>query len=181
MTSLEKSGLPGRYKAWGYQHGVLPRLLWPLLVYEVPVSTVEGLERRINTCLRRWLGVPRSFCSISLYCTCSKLQLPVTSVLKEYKATKTRQAMMRDSKDERVHQAGIVVRTGRKWSAGRALTEAEDRLQHADIVGTVAQGRLGLGCVTRISWSKADPKERRSMVQREVRKAEEIRENSQRR
>ena len=41
LTSLEKSGLPGKY-AWGYQHGVLPRLLWPLLVYEVPISTVEG-------------------------------------------------------------------------------------------------------------------------------------------
>ncbi|KAL1276034.1 hypothetical protein QQF64_035657 [Cirrhinus molitorella] len=53
MTSLEKSGLPGKYKAWGYQHGVLPRLLWPLLVYEVPVSTVEGLERKINIYLRR--------------------------------------------------------------------------------------------------------------------------------
>lgn len=174
MTSLEKSGLPGKYKAWGYQHGVLPRLLWPLLVYEVPISTVEGLERRINTYLRRWLGVPRSFCSIGLYSTGSKLQLPVTSVVEEYKATKTRQAMMlRDSKDERVRQAGIVVRTGRKWSASRALTEAEDRLHHADIVGTVAVGRLGLGCSTRISWKKADPKERRGMVQREVRKAEE--------
>lgn len=174
MTSLEKSGLPGKYKAWGYQHGVLPRLLWPLLVNEVPVSTVEGLERKINTYLRRWLGVPRSFCSIGLYSTGSKLQLPVTSVVEEFKATKTRQAMMlRDSKDERVRQAGIVVRTGRKWSASRALTEAEVRLHHSDIVGTVAQGRLGLGCSTRVSWNNADPKKRRTMVQMEVRKAEE--------
>ncbi|KAK0141013.1 hypothetical protein N1851_022001 [Merluccius polli] len=62
MTSLEKSGLPGKYKAWGYQHGVrLPRLLWPLLVYKVPVSTVEGLERKMITYLRRWLGVLRGF------------------------------------------------------------------------------------------------------------------------
>ncbi|KAK0136941.1 hypothetical protein N1851_026874 [Merluccius polli] len=80
MTSLEKSGLPGMYKAWGYQRGVLPRLL----VYEVPVSTVEVLERKMNTYLRRWLGVPRSFCSIGLYSTGSKLQLPVTSVVKEH-------------------------------------------------------------------------------------------------
>lgn len=64
-------------------------------------------------------------------------------------------------------------RIGRKWSASRALTETEDRLQHADITGTVAQGRLGLGCFTRTSWNKADPKECRSMIQREVRKAEE--------
>ena len=29
MTSLEKSGLPGKNKAWECQHGVLPRRLWP--------------------------------------------------------------------------------------------------------------------------------------------------------
>ena len=76
-------------------------------------------------------------------------------------ATKTRQAMMlRDSKDVRVRQADIEVRTGRKWSASRALREAEDRLQHADIVRSVAQGRLGLGCSTRVSWVKANPKEK---------------------
>ncbi|KAL0185532.1 hypothetical protein M9458_017202, partial [Cirrhinus mrigala] len=51
---------------------------------------------------------------------------------------------------------------GRKWSASRALVEAEDRQQHADIIGTVVQGRLGLGCFTRMSWSKAKPKELRS-------------------
>ena len=45
--------------------------------HKVPVSTVEGLERKMNTYLRRWLGVPRSFCSIGLYSTGSKLQLPV--------------------------------------------------------------------------------------------------------
>ncbi len=111
---------------------------------------------------------------LGLYSTGSKLQLPVILVLEEYKSTKTCQAMMlQNSKDERVCQTGIVVRTGHKWSASRALTEAEDRLQHADIIRTVAQGRLGLGCFTRTSWNKADPKQCHSMVQREVCKAEE--------
>ena len=27
ITSLEKSDLPGKYNTWGYQHGMLPRLL----------------------------------------------------------------------------------------------------------------------------------------------------------
>lgn len=118
QQSLDKSGLPGKYKAWGYQHRFLPRLLWPLLVYEFPFSTMETLERKINSYLRRWLGVPRSVCSIGLYSTGSKFQMPVTSVIEEYKATKTSQAMMvQDSKDRRVRQAVIEVRTGRKWSA----------------------------------------------------------------
>lgn len=45
---VDKSGLPGKFKAWIYQHGILPRILWPLLVYGVPISTVEGFERRIS-------------------------------------------------------------------------------------------------------------------------------------
>lgn len=41
LSAVDKSGLPGRFKAWLYQHGILPRILWPLLVYEVTMSTVE--------------------------------------------------------------------------------------------------------------------------------------------
>ena len=85
--------------------------------------------------------------------------------------------MLRDSLDARVCQADIAVRTGHKPPASRALREAEDRLQHADIVGSVAQGKLGLGCFTRVSWVKANPKERHGMLQREVRKAEEERQH----
>ncbi|KAJ3585346.1 hypothetical protein NHX12_014067, partial [Muraenolepis orangiensis] len=48
LKSVDKSGLPGKFKAWVYQHGILPRILWPLLVYAVPISTVETLERRIH-------------------------------------------------------------------------------------------------------------------------------------
>ncbi|KAJ3585711.1 hypothetical protein NHX12_014430 [Muraenolepis orangiensis] len=48
LKSVDKSGLPGKFKAWVYQHGILPRILWPLLVYAVPISTVETLERRAS-------------------------------------------------------------------------------------------------------------------------------------
>ena len=66
MKATDKSGLPGRFKTWCFQYGVLPRILWPLLIYEVPMSTVEELERKITTFLRQWLGVPRSFSNIGL-------------------------------------------------------------------------------------------------------------------
>jgi hypothetical protein len=174
MQKIEKSGLPGKFKSWCYQHGVLPRLLWPLLMYEVPTTTVERLEKKISGYLRRWLGVPRSFSSIGLYSSNSKLQLPIKALTEEFKTTKVRAAMMlRDSKDEKISKAGIRVRTGRKWNASEALKEAESRLEHQDIVGTVAQGRLGLGCVTRASWKSASTKERRELVQTEIRKKEE--------
>ena len=135
---LEKSGLPGKLKAWCYQYGVLPRLLWPLLMYEVTATTVESLEKKISQYLRRWLGVPRSFSSIGLYSTGSKVQLPLTALTEEYKVTKVRGIMM--LRDEKVRTAAAETRTGRKWKAQEAVAHAETRLQHKDIVGTVTQG-----------------------------------------
>ncbi len=76
LIAVDKSGLPGKYKTWMYQHGILPRILWPLLVYEVPMTTVEALERTISQFLRRWLGLPRSLSNIALYGHYTKLQLP---------------------------------------------------------------------------------------------------------
>lgn len=174
MERVEKSGLPGKFKAWCYQHGVLPRILWPLLVYEVPMTTAESLERKMNRYLRRWLGVPKSFSSVGLYSTGSKMQLPIRSVTEEYKTTKVRAVMtLRDSRDEKIRGAGIEVRTGRKWRASDAVKEAESRLQHQDIVGTVTHGRLGLGCVARASWRSSTQEQRRELVQKEVRQQEE--------
>ena len=169
MEMIEKSGLPGNFKAWCYQHGVLPRILWPLLMYEVPMTTAEGLERMMSRYLRRWLGVPRSFTNIGLYSTGSKLQLPIRAVTEEYKTTKVRAVMtLRDSRDDKIREAGIEVRTGRKWKAEQAVKEAEARLRHKDIVGTVAQGRQGLGCVTRSSWRLASTEEKRDLVQQDI-------------
>ena len=81
--------------------------------------------------------------------------------------------MLRDCRDDKVQEAGIEVRTGRKWSAAEAVEVAEARLRHKDIVGMVTSGRQGLGMVNRTSWRTAGIKERRSLVQKEVRDSEE--------
>lgn len=91
-------------------------------MYEVPLTTVEALERKINNFLKRWLSVPKSFCSLGLYSSGSKLQLPITSVVEEFKAAKVRLAMrLHDSDDQVVQKANILVKTGRTWKASRAL------------------------------------------------------------
>lgn len=40
---IDKSGLSCQFKAWIYQHAILPRVLWPLLQYEV--SLVEKAQK----------------------------------------------------------------------------------------------------------------------------------------
>ncbi|KAK1786543.1 hypothetical protein P4O66_002996 [Electrophorus voltai] len=90
LTKVDKSGLPDRFKAWIYQHSILPRVLWPLLVYEVPLTTVESLERKISSFLRKWLGFTQSLTSTALYGTSNILQVPFSVLIEEFKVARTK-------------------------------------------------------------------------------------------
>lgn len=142
LTKVDKSGLSGRFMAWIYQHSILPRVLWPLLVYTVPLTTVESLERKISGFLRRWLGLPRSLNSAALYGTGNILQLPFSGLMEEFMVARTREALQyRDSRDQKVSSAGIEERTGRKWRAEKAVEVAESRPRQKALVGVMATGR----------------------------------------
>ena len=88
LVNIDKTGLPGKFKAWIFQHGLLPRLIWPPMLYAIALTTVEGMERKINHYLRQWMGVPQSFSSVGFYSKTTKLRLPLISVVKEFKAGK---------------------------------------------------------------------------------------------
>lgn len=114
--------------------------------------------------------MPRSLSSIALYGKKNKLTLPINSLSKEFMVTRAREVFQyRDSKDPRVSQAGIEVRTGRKWKAHEAVDRAESRLRHKELVGPVAIGRAGLGSTPIIHYNKLKGKERRDLAQKEVR------------
>ncbi|VDI83152.1 Hypothetical predicted protein [Mytilus galloprovincialis] len=66
MRNIDKTGLPGKLKVWIYQHGLPPRISWPIMLYEITLTRVEKLERTINRHLRKWLGVPPSFTTVGL-------------------------------------------------------------------------------------------------------------------
>ncbi|XP_066263250.1 uncharacterized protein [Branchiostoma lanceolatum] len=173
LQAIEESKLPGKFKVWCYQYGLLPRITLPMAMYGIPLTTIETVERKISKQLRKWVDLPPSLSKIGLYCRTSRLQFPFTSAVEEFKVCKARAVMsLEGSRDEK---AGIEMRTGRKWAVGKAEEEAESNLRHRDIEGVVAQGRLGLGagrtenqrCYT------AGPRERREMVQSEIRRKEE--------
>ncbi|KAI4871604.1 hypothetical protein NFI96_026152, partial [Prochilodus magdalenae] len=63
---------------------------------------------------------------------------------------------------------GIEVRTGRKWRAQEAVDQAEARLRHSVLVGTVAAGRAGLGNKPRPHYNQVQGKERHHLVQDDV-------------
>ena len=114
------------------------------------------------------------FRPVSLTLNSTKLQLPLSSVLEEFKVLKTRLVVtLRESRVQLIRQAGIETRTGRKWSASQAVEQAETRLRHRDIVGTPCEGRMGLGNNKQSKWNTAEPQERRAMVQQELRDMED--------
>ena len=45
LRSIDKTCHPGKMKAWCYQHGLLPRLLWPLQMYEIAISRVKRIQQ----------------------------------------------------------------------------------------------------------------------------------------
>src|SRR4029434_1484687 len=53
LENINRTALPGKLKLWCMQFGLLPRLLWPLTMYEVPISKVEKLERLVSSYARK--------------------------------------------------------------------------------------------------------------------------------
>ncbi|GFO03425.1 reverse transcriptase [Plakobranchus ocellatus] len=56
LQTIDKNGLPGKNKVWCLQFMLIPKLLWPLLLYEISTSTVESTEAKINRFTRKWQG-----------------------------------------------------------------------------------------------------------------------------
>ena len=53
LKSIDKTSLPGKMKAWCYQHGLQPHLLWPLQMYEIALSRIERIQQYSNKYLRK--------------------------------------------------------------------------------------------------------------------------------
>lgn len=77
--------LSGTLKLRCLQFDLLPPLKWPLtIIYEVPISKAEKLEKFISSFVKKWLGVPRCFSNIGLY-EKGILKLLVSSLTEGYK------------------------------------------------------------------------------------------------
>lgn len=77
--------------------------------------------------------------------------------------------LYRESTDTKVSSAGIEVRIGRKCWAQEAVDHAKARLSHSVLVGTMASGRAGIGCIQRTQYDKAQGKDRPQLVKEEIR------------
>ena len=105
--------LLGHFKVWRFQCGIIPRVQWTFLLYDISITTVKNMERQCRKFPRKWLGVPTSFCAVKLYSTSAKLRLPVSSIIEEFKTDKVRAIVtLQQSKDPVVQNTMQTERSG---------------------------------------------------------------------
>ena len=71
---------------------------------------------------------------------------------------------MRNSADQKIRDAGVQTRSGRKWSAATAVDKVESMPGLQEIIGTTCRSKEGIGVSHFQQWAKADKTEKRSMV-----------------
>ena len=174
LRKIDNTSLPGKLKIWCLQFGLMPRLIWPLTMYDASLTNIKNLERKISAHIRKWLGVPRSLSSVGLYGK-GLLELPLSSLTEEYKCAKVRlQVMLTESKDEAIKEIVPTQKTGRKWRPEEAAQIAIASLKHKDIVGLVQHGTSGLGMSGgQQRWLTSSVSDQRKMVVNEIRNQEE--------
>ena len=174
LKSIDKTCLPRKMKAWCYQHGLLPCLLWPLQMYEIAISCIEWIQQYSNKYLCKWLRVPPSFSKVGLYTNSGNLQLPISSLVEEFKIGKVcLHMMMKDSADEIIQKAYPEIKSGLKWSAIKAAQEAKCSLGIKDIIGVTQTNWTGMSSTSNKVFSKMGPKEKRDMKSGCLRRSKE--------
>ena len=129
------------------------------------ISRVEWIQQYSNKYLRKWLGVPPCLSKVGLYTNSGNLQLPISSLVEEFKIGKVRlHMMMKDSADEIIRKTYPEIKSGTKWSAVKAAQEAECSPRMKDIIDVTQTNRAGLGSTSKKVFSKLGPKGKRDMV-----------------
>ena len=129
LQVIGEAPLQGRFKVWLFQFELLPRLLCPLTIYEIGLPTVEGLEKKVNGCIRSWLGLPPGMSSVALYSKSAKLRLLLRSIVEEHKVSKIRtQWMLNNSAGIRIREVKPLLRTKRKFNAQDEIDKSVSEL-----------------------------------------------------
>ncbi|GFN97226.1 reverse transcriptase [Plakobranchus ocellatus] len=149
---------------------LIPKLLWPLLVYDIFPTTVEAIEAKSNKYTRKWLEVPPGLSDVAMYCRKAKLKFPMKSILEKYKCGKARLlTTLEKSDDPVVKTVQPSLKTRRKWKVTEAVDEAKECLKIKEVIGQTQIDRRGLGSITARWWSKTEGKEKRDMIIDEIR------------
>ena len=148
LKVIDKSCFKGPQKLWIVQHLLIPRIQWPLLIYEVSMCHATRLEQKISSFIRKWLSLHHSTFSICFYSFSAPCPLPIkslTSILKSCKISG--HLLLRYSQDPLVSANKVYLKSG-SWKVNQAVYSSESELKFRAIRGPPQFGRAGLGVTT---------------------------------
>ena len=147
LKRIDKACFKRSQKLWILHHILIPRIRWPLLIYEVSMSHAVSLEQKISVHIRKWLGISKYVTNICLYSSSSPCPLPfqaLSTVLKTSKVGGYQQ--LKQSTDPAVSAAPPTLKAGR-WNATSTSNDAECDVNAKKIIGISQTSRAGFGSV----------------------------------
>ena len=148
LQLIDKSHHRDIHKLWILQHLLIPRLRWPLLIYEIPLSAVVKFEQKISVHIRKWLHIHNSTTDVCLYSSSSPCPLPIKSLTSIWKSSKVSgQLLLRESSDAFISDSDICLRSG-NWKVDKAVRDAENKLEFQKILGYHQTHRAGFGSLS---------------------------------
>ena len=145
LNLIDQSNHSSAEKLWILHYLLMPRIRWPLLIYEIPMYRVFKLEQKISTFIRKWIGLHRTTTNLSFYSTTSPCPLPLTSLTSILKAQKVSgHLQLRDSCDPLISSSVPVLKAG-TFVVEDAVKDAESALKFEMIRGNTQSNKAGLG------------------------------------
>ena len=86
MKTVSESRVRGFKKLWLYQHYVLARFSWPLMIHDFDLSYAKGIDRLVIPMLKKWSGVERSVDTGLLFRSRHNFGLGLTAVSDHFQA-----------------------------------------------------------------------------------------------
>ena len=135
LNIIDTSHFTGSQKLWFLQHLLIPRIQWPILIYEVPISLAFKLEQKASVYIRKWLKLHKSITSLSFYSSASPCPLPVRILKYVPKFSKiSRHLLLKHSQDASVSSSVPKLQAG-NWQVEEAVRACETDLKHKSIIG----------------------------------------------
>ena len=173
LEAIDKSFFTGQQKIWILHHLLIPRIRWPLQIYEVSISVVFKLEQKISSFIRKWLNLHHSLTNIALYSSISPCPLPLKSLSKVLKEAKVSgHLLLRDSQDRAISENCPHLRSG-KWNVNSSVSTAEAEILLRKLTGPSRVGRSGFGYVKQTSIPERGTSSYRKLISSVVSEFEE--------
>ena len=148
LSATDKSHFTGMEKLWILEGLFIPRIQWPLLIYEIPISLAFKLEQKVSVFIRKWLHLHHLTSSLCFYSSVSLCPSPIKSLSSALKASKiSGHSPLRSSQNPLASGCVAKLQTG-TWNVEDAVLSCKNDIKFNQVCGNSHHNRHGIGYST---------------------------------